>query len=65
LEPVNIFKGPSKDQTKRLALALGLEKEAVEKAQLVFENLYKLFIETDSSQIEINPLVKTDKGESK
>jgi len=62
-EPINIFKGPSKAQTKKLAVALGLEGESIPKAQLVFENLYKLFIETDASQIEINPLVKTDSGD--
>jgi len=62
-EPINIFKGPTKEQTKKLALALGLDGEQIQKAQTVFENLYKLFIETDASQLEINPLVKTDNGD--
>lgn len=35
----------------------------VRKAAPIFQNLYKLFIETDASLAEINPLVLTNEGE--
>jgi len=62
-EPIDVSKGPSKQQTRRLASSLGLEGAALEKAQVLMENFYKLMVEKDATQIEINPLVVTDKNE--
>lgn len=49
---------------RKLAFGLGLKGDEKIKSffQLVFD-LYKAFTETDSSQLEINPLVKTEEGD--
>lgn len=60
-EPIDIFKGIQPDQTKRLAEKLGFQN--VPQAQDQMERLYKLFLSTDSTQVEINPFVETSSGE--
>jgi len=42
---------------RRLAFALGLKGAQVKSAVKFFANLYKCFIETDASIVEINPLI--------
>lgn len=48
---------------RRLAFALGLEGEVAKKFNKLVFALYKAFIATDASQIEINPLVETAEGD--
>ncbi len=48
---------------RKLAFGLGLAKELHEKFDGFINKLYKAFIETDASQLEINPLVVTDGGD--
>jgi succinyl-CoA synthetase beta subunit len=48
---------------RAVAHALGLQGELAKQAQKVAKLLYDAFLGTDASQIEINPLAVTDKGE--
>ena len=48
---------------REVAAALGLTGDLSKQAAKVMSKLYDAFIGTDASQIEINPLAVTDKGE--
>jgi succinyl-CoA synthetase beta subunit len=48
---------------RAVAAALGLSGDLAKQAGRVLAKLYDAFIGTDASQIEINPLAVTDKGE--
>jgi len=48
---------------RAVAAALGLRGDLAKQAQKVLAKLYDAFLGTDASQIEINPLAVTDKGE--
>ena len=48
---------------RAVAFALGLEGDLAKQAQKVAKLLYDAFVALDASQIEINPLAVTDKGE--
>ena len=50
-------------QARKLAFAMGLEGPAAQKLVKVLDAIYKAFIETDASMIEINPLILTKGGE--
>ena len=50
-------------QARQLAFALGLSGESVGKAVKMFLALYKAFVATDASMIEINPLIVTAAGD--
>ncbi len=62
--PVDIKEGIQPHQTKRVAELLGLSGKAAEDAQEQMKNLYKLFIDSDCTQVEINPFVFTRDGKS-
>jgi len=47
---------------RRVAFALGLEGDLVKQCGKMLANLYRLFLDKDCSQIEINPLVVTSDG---
>ena len=47
-------------QARKLAFGLGLNGEAFKAACKVFINMYKCYIDTDASIIEINPLILTE-----
>ena len=47
------------NQARHLAFALGFESDALKGGVKLIQKLYKTFIETDASLIEINPLVET------
>ena len=49
-------------QARKLAFGLGLTPEQVGVAVPFFQSLYRAFIETDASMIEINPCVVTGDG---
>jgi succinyl-CoA synthetase beta subunit len=48
---------------RAVAAALGLTGDLAKQAGKVLGNIYKAFVGTDASQIEINPLAVSDKGE--
>jgi len=48
---------------RAVATALGLKGDLANQATKVLAKLYEAFLGTDASQIEINPLAVTDKGE--
>jgi len=61
-QPVDIMEGIQDWQTEKIAKALGFEGAALKDAQTQMANLYKLFIGTDATQVEINPLVQARDG---
>jgi len=64
-EIIDIVEGIQDDQCDRMATNIGLEvgSETHAKAVTLMKNLYKMFKETDCTQIEINPLAETPEGE--
>jgi len=48
---------------REVAAALGLKGDLAKQAQKMVAKLYEAFLGTDASQIEINPLAVTDKGQ--
>ncbi len=50
---------------RRVAFALGLEGAQVKQCVKLVETLYRMFLESDMSMLEINPLIVTDKGDLK
>jgi len=64
-EIIDIVEGIQDDQCDRMATNIGLEvgSETHTKAVTLMKNLYKMFKETDCTQIEINPLAETPEGE--
>jgi succinyl-CoA synthetase beta subunit len=50
-------------QARKLAFAMGLEAGPAWKMVKVLDSVYKAFIETDASMIEINPLILTKTGD--
>ena len=55
-EPVSIATGLSEEQALDLAGRLGFDDDVKAKAAAQFRALYDLFIGTDATQVEINPL---------
>jgi succinyl-CoA synthetase beta subunit len=49
-------------QARKLAFALGLKPAQINAAVAFFQSLYKAFIETDASLVEINPFITTTDG---
>ncbi len=48
---------------RKMAYSLGLKGEQIQEAQKFFEGLYNLYIQSDCTIAEINPLVLTKSGE--
>jgi succinyl-CoA synthetase beta subunit len=68
--PEKIFKefihpgiGLSAYQTRKLAFALGLQGPQVASATKMMMALYKAFVASDASLLEINPLIVTESGD--
>jgi len=62
-EGIDIERGPTKEQSLRMAKNLGFEGPQLIEAQIEIEKLYNVFIKTDSTQVEINPFAQTHTGE--
>jgi succinyl-CoA synthetase beta subunit len=64
-EPIDIMEGIQPEQCETMAKNLGLEpgSEGFEKTTEIMANLYKMFIECDCTQLEVNPLAETPEGE--
>ena len=54
--PVDIHKGIQDEDTLKVAKALGFKEHLIPNAQRQMERLYELFIASDCTQVEINPL---------
>ena len=61
-EPINPLLGVAGFQARKIAFALGLKDKQVGQFAALLASLYRAFIETDASLIEINPLVVTTEG---
>lgn len=55
--------GVSGFHARKLGFALGFDGEQLKQFSKIVAALYKAFLETDASQIEINPLVLTNSGD--
>ena len=56
---VDIKTGVTDDMARNIATELGFSEQCVEEAKDTIQKLYKLFIDKDATQIEINPLSET------
>jgi succinyl-CoA synthetase beta subunit len=61
-EPIDVAIGVAGFQSRRLALALDLAGKTAAEFGTLLTTLYRAFMETDASLIEINPLVITADG---
>ena len=61
-EPVSPATGLQSYQVRKLAFGLGLPAEMLKVAVPFFQSLYRAFVETDASLLEINPLIVTGDG---
>jgi succinyl-CoA synthetase beta subunit len=61
--PIHPLAGMQPFQTRKLAKQLGFTSEEIKPAARLFSALYRTFIESDCSMVEVNPLVVTKKGE--
>ncbi|HWL51161.1 MAG TPA: ADP-forming succinate--CoA ligase subunit beta [Chthoniobacteraceae bacterium] len=62
-EPVHPLLGLQPYQTRKLAKALGLSGKQLLQASKLITNLYRCYIESDCSLVEVNPLVVTPEGQ--
>ncbi|MGH7936660.1 MAG: ADP-forming succinate--CoA ligase subunit beta, partial [Chthoniobacterales bacterium] len=62
-EPVHPLAGLQPFQTRKLAKQLGFKSDQIKPAGKLFRALYRTFIESDCSMVEVNPLVVTKTGE--
>ena len=62
-EPIDPLAGLQPFQTRKLAKQLGFKSNQIKPAAKLFSALYRTFIESDCSMVEVNPLVVTKKGE--
>ena len=62
-EPIDVGFGLASFQARKVCKALGLSGETAKKGEVFLRKFVQLFIETDASLAEINPLIVTDKGD--
>ncbi len=62
-EPIDPLAGLQPFQTRKLAKQLGFTSSQIKPASKLFTALYRTFIESDCSMVEVNPLVVTKSGE--
>ncbi|KAL8243652.1 hypothetical protein R6Q59_009910 [Mikania micrantha] len=58
--PVDIHVGVTDEMGRKIATELGFSEQCIEDAKTTIQNLYKVFMEKDATQIEINPLSETN-----
>lgn len=56
---INIHEGVTDDIARKIAVDIGFSEQCVEEAKDTIQKLYKVFMEKDATQIEINPLSET------
>lgn len=57
--PIDINVGVTDEIARKIATDLGFSEQCIEDAKTTIQNLYKVFVEKDATQIEINPLSET------
>ncbi|KKY24445.1 putative succinylligase beta-chain [Phaeomoniella chlamydospora] len=57
--PINIHEGVTDEIARNIATELGFSDQCIEDAKDTIQKLYKVFMERDATQIEINPLSET------
>jgi len=63
--PVDIHTGLRHEQAVDLATRVGFSPAGIEQAADTFMKLYKLFIEKDATQVEINPMAESSDHQGK
>ncbi len=63
IQKVDPVAGLQAYQCREMAFAMGLEGEQVNALVKIMQGLYRLFMDKDASQIEINPLIVTEDGQ--
>ncbi len=61
--PIDVAQGLLDFQARKIAGALALTGDTARKGVVFFKNFVKLFLDTDASLAEINPLIVTDNGD--
>ena len=56
---IDINQGVTDEIARNIATELGFSEQCIEDAKTAIQNLYKVFMEKDATQIEINPLSET------
>merc|ERR1711939_760832 len=56
---IDIHKGVTDDIARKISTDLGFSEQCIEDAKDTIQKLYKIFMEKDATQIEINPLSET------
>jgi len=62
VEPVNIAKGFTDEQAKKLCEKLEIDPKQQKDAADQMKKLYKMFVDLDNVQLEINPWATDPKG---
>jgi len=64
-QPIDITEGLTPEGAHRMASNLGLEEGSTghDKAVILMQNLYSMFIACDCTQVEVNPLAETPEGD--
>ncbi len=62
-EPIDTLFGLGDFQARKVAKALGLSGESAKKGEAFLKAFVRMFLDTDASLAEINPLIVTDKGD--
>jgi len=60
--PIDPDLGMTPFMARKIAFALFTDFSLVKQATVLFQKLYQIFLDTDASLVEINPLVLTDEG---
>lgn len=60
--PVDIHQGPDRAKLVSLAQKLGFSGSNAEQAADEMSKIYRLFVELDCTQVEINPFAQTPEG---
>ena len=58
--PIDINTGVTDEIARKIATELGFSERCIEDGKTTIQNLYKVFMERDATQIEINPLSETN-----
>jgi len=56
---IDIHKGVTDDIARKIVTDIGFSEQCIEEAKDTVQKLYKIFMEKDATQIEINPLSET------
>jgi succinyl-CoA synthetase beta subunit len=62
-EPIDVGLGLADFQARKVSKALGLTGDSAKKGATFFKNFVRLFLDTDASLAEINPLIVTAGGD--